>query len=258
MTISHKIPTCGNDDFLRWLRISLPLGVGWAESLTRYLMRTGGESLLLIIDGLDEFIKTVPFDTTLLYLLLQKRILPSATILLTSRPGAWSNVYTQFGYEMKINSHYQVLGFSPDNRDQYFKKRMVSKSKLAETHKLFQRHEELNLLALVPVNASLFSALFNDTEDILAQKITDVYQELISYMVRRQLSRMGIKRYTKVSHISDFSPKIMNCISVIGGEAYRGIYDRTRMFCQLAFDFDKFRIQCLIQSNSARDQVEYA
>ena len=228
----HEIEVARQEDnkinkyIRRWLRISLPLGVGWAESLTRYLMRTGGESLLLIIDGLDEFIKTVPFDTTLLYLLLQKRILPSATILLTSRPGAWSNVFTQFGSEMKIKSHYQVLGFSPDNRDAYFKKRMISEAKLEETNKLFERHEELNLLALVPVNASLFSALFNDTEDILAQTVTDVYQELIAYMVRRQLSRMGVKSYTKVSHLSGFATEIKDCISVIGGEAYRGIYDR--------------------------------
>ena len=228
----HEIEVARQEDteidkyILRWLRISLPLGVGWAESLTRYLMRTGGENLLLIIDGLDEFIKTVPFDTTLLYLLLQKRILPSATILFTSRPGAWSNVFTQFKNEMKVNKHYQVLGFSPDNRDKYFKKRMVSEAKLEETNKLFERHEELNLLALVPVNASLFSALFNDTEDILAQTVTDVYQELIAYMVRRQLSRMGIKRYTKVSHLSGFATEIKDCISVIGGEAYRGIYDR--------------------------------
>ena len=104
--------------------------------------------------------------------------------------------------------------------------RMVSESKLEETQKLFKRHEEMNLLALVPVNASLFSALFNDTEDILAQTITDVYQELITYMVRRQLSRMGIKRYTGLSHISGFASEIKDCISVIGQEAYKGIYDR--------------------------------
>ena len=30
----------------RWLRISLPLGVGWVESLSRYMMRSGGESAL--------------------------------------------------------------------------------------------------------------------------------------------------------------------------------------------------------------------
>ena len=210
----------------RWLHISLPLGVGWAESLSRYLMRSGGDSLLLIIDGLDEFIKTVPFDTTLLYLLLQKRILPSATILLTSRPGAWYNISNQFRDQFKVNSHYQVLGFSPENRDSYFKKRLINESKLEDTHKLFNRHEELSLLALVPVNASLFSALFNDTADILAQTITDVYQALITYMVKRQLSRMGLREYTKVSHFHSFSSEIQECIKVIGEQAYSGIYDR--------------------------------
>ena len=169
----------------RWLHIGLPLGAGWAESLSRYLMRSGGESLLLIIDGLDEFIKTVPFYTTLLYLLLKKRILPSATVLLISRPGAWYIISNQFGSEFKVNSHYQVLGFSPKNRNYYFMKRIINESKLVDTHKLFNRHEELSLLALVPVNASLFSALFNDTADILAQTITDVYQALITYMVKR-------------------------------------------------------------------------
>ena len=210
----------------RWLRISLPLGAGWAESLSRYLMKSGGESLLLIIDGLDEFIKSVPFDTTLLYLLLQKRILPSATVLLTSRPGAWYNISNQFRDQFKINSHYQVLGFTPENRDSYFKKRMINESKLEDTHKLFKRHEELSLLALVPVNASLFSALFNDTADILAQTITDVYQALITYMVSRQLSRMGLREYAKVSYFRNFSSEIQDCIKVIGEEAYNGIYDR--------------------------------
>ena len=214
----------------RWLHISLPLGAGWAESLSRYLMRSGGESLLLIIDGLDEFIKTVPFDTTLLYLLLQKRVLPSATVLITSRPGAWYIISNQFRGQFKVNSHYQVLGFSPENRDSYFKKRMINESKLVDTHKLFNRHEELSLLALVPVNASLFSALFNDTTDILAQTITDVYQALITYMVKRQLSRMGLREHTKVSHFHSFSPEIQECIEVIGEQAYSGIYDRDLVY----------------------------
>ena len=214
----------------RWLHIGLPLGTGWAESLSGYLMRSRGKSLFLIIDGLDEFIKTVPFDTTLLYLLLQKRILPRATVLLTSRPGAWDDISNQFSGQFKVNSHYQVLGFSPRNRDSYFHKRMINASKLEDTHKLFERQEGLGLLALVPINASLFSALFNDTADILAQTITDVYQALITYMVKRQLSRMGLREYTKVSHFHNFSPEIQECIKVIGEQAYSGIYDRDLVF----------------------------
>ena len=49
---------------------------------------------------------------------------------------------------------------------------------------------------------------------------------LITYMVRRQLSRMGLKDYTKVSHFHSFFPEIQECIEVIGEQAYIGIYDR--------------------------------
>ena len=228
----HSIEEARQDDknidtfMLRWLGISLPLGAGWAESLKKNLMRSGGEGLLLIIDGADEFTKTVPFSSTLLYLLLQRRILPSATVLLTSRPGAWSEISSQFRNELKIDTEYQVLGFSPENRDAYFQKRMKSETKLEETIRLFKRHDELNLLALVPVNASLFSSLFNETEDILAQTLTDIYEALITYMVRRQLSRIGLKEYTRVSNLKGFAPEVQTCLNVIGEEAYSGIYDR--------------------------------
>ena len=45
-------------------------------------------------------------------------------------------------------------------------------------------------------------------------------------MVRRQLSRMGLREYTKVSHFSSFSSEIQDCcIKVIVG-GFNGIYDR--------------------------------
>ena len=65
-----------DEEFIqKWLAYSMPVGIMWSKSLAKHLTKTGGESLLLIIDGVDEFIKDVPFKTTLLYFLLQKRSL---------------------------------------------------------------------------------------------------------------------------------------------------------------------------------------
>ncbi len=73
------------EDFVqKWLSLSMPVGIGWSKSLTKHLSKSGGEGLLLIIDGADEFTKEVPFKTTLLYLLLQKRTLNRSTIIITS------------------------------------------------------------------------------------------------------------------------------------------------------------------------------
>ena len=210
----------------KWLSLAMPMGTRWSKSLAKHFTKTGGEGLLLIIDGADEFIKDVPFKTTLLYFLLQKRILNCATVLVTSRPGAWNEIREEHGQELKVDSNFQVLGFSPEDRDSYFEKRITTEAKLNDTNELFFRHDEINQLSLVPVNASLFTSLFNATNNILSQTLTHLYSALILYIVRRQLSRMGLKKLTRVERVAQFHPSILECISCIGEEAYEGIFHR--------------------------------
>ena len=216
-----------DEEFIqKWLSYSMPVGIMWAKSLAKHLTKTGGESLLLIIDGVDEFIKDVPFKTTLLYFLLQKRSLTRATILLTSRPGAWNELREEHAQDLRIDNNFQVLGFSPTDRDSYFKKRICTESKLKDTKELFFRHDEINQLSLVPVNASLFTSLFNATNDILSKTLTHLYSALIVYIIRRQLSRMGLKKLTRVERVTQFHPSVLDCIGCIGEEAYEGIFHR--------------------------------
>ena len=210
----------------RWLSLALPVGIKWSKSLIKHITTSGGEGQLLIIDGADEFIKDVPFKSTLLFSLLHKRSLNRCTVLITSRPGAWSELREQHAQELKIDSSFQVLGFSPPDRDAYFKKRISTEDKLRDTKQLFFLHDEINQLSLVPVNASLFTSLFNETANILSQTLTNLYTELIVYIIRRQLSRMGLKRLIKVQRMSQFHKSILECIGRIGAEAYEGIFHR--------------------------------
>ena len=43
-----------------WLCLGLPKGADWAKDLSKHLIHTQGDGLLLIIDGLDEFTRRVP------------------------------------------------------------------------------------------------------------------------------------------------------------------------------------------------------
>ena len=129
------------EEFLyKWFCLAMPMSIRWSKSLAKHLTKTGGEDLLLIIDGVDEFIKDVPFKTTLLYFLLQKRVLNRATLLLTSRPGAWNDIREEHGQALTVDSSFQVMGFSPSDRDSYFKKRISTVDKLRDTKELFFRH----------------------------------------------------------------------------------------------------------------------
>ena len=216
-----------DEEFVRkWLLLGMPMSISWSKSLSKHLAKSGGDSLLLIIDGVDEFIKDVPFQTTLLYFLLRKRIMTRASILITSRPEAWNDIRNEHAQELKVDTNYQVLGFSPSDRDSYFQKRISTEAKLTDTKELFFRHDEINQLSLVPVNASLFTSLFNATNNILSQTLTELYSALIVYIIRRQLYRMGLKKLARVERLAQFNPTIQKCIGRIGEEAYEGIYHR--------------------------------
>ena len=190
-------------------------------------MNQGGEGLLLIIDGLDEFTRKVPFEKTLLCLLLTRQSLTKSTIILTSRPGAWTDISTS--HELKIDRYYQVLGFSPDNRDIYFKKQITDETKLKACWELMERHDEMKQLSLIPVNASLFAALLKGEDSASYNTLTKLYYELILYLIRRELSRMGLQEFSRVALLSELHPDIQACLKRIGFIAFLGVANRDLM-----------------------------
>ena len=179
--------------------------------------------MLLIIDGLDEFTKKVPFEKTLLYLLLTRQSLHRSNIILTTRPGAWTDISSK--HELKVDRYYQVLGFSPENRDLYFEKQIVSEYRLNECKRMLERYDEMRQLALIPVNASLFADLLKD-ETVSIHTLTQLYDELTCYLIRRQLCRMGLEDLAEVRNIQLFHPYVKDCLHSIGQIALGGVYRR--------------------------------
>ena len=206
-----------------WLCIGLPVASEWPKDLSKHLTKSDGEGLLLIIDGLDEFTKKVPFEKTLLYLLLTRQSLHRSNIILTTRPGAWTDISSK--HELKVDRYYQVLGFSPENRDLYFEKQIVSEYRLNECKRLLERYDEMSQLALIPVNASLFAALLKD-ESVSIHTLTQLYDELTCYLIRRQLCRMGLEELAEVTNIKLFHPCVKDCLHSIGLIALGGVYRR--------------------------------
>ena len=205
-----------------WLCLGLPVLSEWSKDLSKHLSNTNGEGLMLIIDGLDECIKTVKFEETLLFFLLTRQTLHRSTIILTTRPGAWTEHSSK--NEFKVNRYYQVLGFSPRNRNLFFKKQL-NEAKFREYTSLLEKYDEISQLSLIPVNASLFAALLKD-ESVTINNLTHLYSELTCYLIRRQLIRMGLKKYAEVTKLQLFHLSIQNCLYTIGIIALVGVSRR--------------------------------
>ena len=205
----------------QWLCLGLPVGPSWTTQLAKHITETDGEGLLLIIDSLDEFTKSVPFNKTLLFLLLTRQTLTRSFILLTSRPGAWTDVSTS--HQLLISTFFQVLGFSPEQRDLYFEKQFEDTSLFDRCTRLLDRYDEMKQLSLIPVNASLFAALLKSEDGARIHTLTQLYYELILYLIRRQLDRMGFEELTQVNEICELDSGVVECLHEIGYIAYQGV-----------------------------------
>ena len=229
----------------RWLRLSMPVGPSWTVDLSKHLVESDGHDLLIIMDGLDEFLKEVPFQQTLLFLLLTRKALTQSTIIVTSRPGAYTKISQE--HTLNIDRFFQVLGFSPKNRDRYFQIQLPQVEKHNQLKELLHLHDEINQLSLIPVNASLFAALVRGSDNITAHTLTNLYSELIAYLIRRQLNRMGLEHMSAKS-LFTLDPNVQECLFTIGELAYLGIYSR-ELICTkdilLTVDKEEKSCQCL-------------
>ena len=221
--IDSKLPI--NSEFIQqWLCLGMPVGPSWTFDLAQHLVESDGQDLLLILDGMDEFVREVPFEKTLLFLLLTRRTLSHCTIILTSRPGAYSDISSI--HSLRIDRFYHVLGFSPENRDLYFQKQLENEGedKMKEWKRLLYLHNEIDQLSLVPVNASLFASLVRDLDKVSAQTLTQLYTQLSVYLIRRQLYRMGLQMMGKKRPtLSLMHPDVVVCLRSIGEIAYQGV-----------------------------------
>ena len=228
-----------------WLCLGLPATSDWTKDLAKHIAKSDGEGLLLIIDGLDEFTKKISFDKSLLYSLLTRETLNQSTIIATTRPGAWTDISSHQG--IQVDRFYQVLGFSPENRDKYFEKQITKLNKLKECKKLLSLYDEMNQLSLIPVNASLFAALLKD-DTVTIQTLTHLYRELTCYLIRRQLDRMALKEQAKVKKIELFNESVLDCLYAIGRIAMIGVGSRELTSTErvpMTIDYIEVECHCL-------------
>ena len=141
-----------------------------------------------------------------------------------------------------------MLGFSPEKRDLYFEKQIRNESKLRECKALLARHDEMNQLSLIPVNASLFASLLKGQDSTCINTLTKMYNELTFYMVRRELSRMGLEEFAKVPQISFLHEDVRNSLKRIGFIAFLGVANRELAFEEnvpLIMGPEEYPSQCL-------------
>ena len=88
-----------------------------SESLAVEIEQCNGEGVLFLLEGFDELPHSLRVESSLYLDLIYGRLLPLATVLVTSRPWAISDI--QWKAEERISQQFEILGFTKQQIDEY-------------------------------------------------------------------------------------------------------------------------------------------
>ena len=157
-----------------------------SASVIDLLEESGGEAVLIIADGWDELEKSKRLKQSFLYKLLFGRVLPFASVLLTSRPSASAPLHSLPSVDRLV----EVVGFNEENIKQYieseFEKCPEKASGLIEQ---LDNNPLIQNVCTVPLNCAITCNLWHTLDQELPSTLTELYTQIILNVIFRDIKK---------------------------------------------------------------------
>ncbi|KAM7427491.1 hypothetical protein ABFA07_021382 [Porites harrisoni] len=163
------------------------------ENFFKYI-RENQAKCLLLLDGLDE---ADSFKLDMYYSLVQSKLLPACHIVITSRHEVGKKVRPY------CDALWEIVGFTKEDAKSFIRKYFKGKEHLAEKlieRLIFPEYDDdddplktLGELTKNPLNTALLCCLFEDFEGVLPTSRTELYVEIVAFVLRRYEVKNGLK-----------------------------------------------------------------
>ena len=161
------------------------------EIVYQHIRDTFGERVLIIFDGYDELSKLQKTETSIFNQILESKLLPSASVIVTSRPVATATLPDAF--KDHTQQHIEVVGFTKRNIDKYIKCKFSDNSDLLESFKAYiSSHQFILTLMYVPLHCAIVTDLYQmywrkGKRDFAPKTVTQLYTCFLHSLLERYL-----------------------------------------------------------------------
>ena len=188
------------------------------EQLSSYLEDNHGAGVTLIVDGFDELNSTLR-QKSFFRKLIEKRRLPEAKIVVTSRPSASACLHDV------VDRRLEILGFEQSSRNQYVTEALQdSPSKLEKLNRHFQQYPNINAICYIPLIMSIIVFLCMCQPDELPPTATKMYASFILHTICHYLKRAGkIPKDVVINKLEQFSPVVYIALQQLEKTAFDGL-----------------------------------
>ena len=191
------------------------------EAVSKYLIGTEGDEVLIIADGWDEINSRHQLKQSFLYKLLFKGYLPFASVILTSRYSASAEFHKQLLFDRFV----EITGFDKENIIHYIQSEFANKSsKCDDLKEQLEANPLVESVCSVPLNCAIICHLWqlNSKEDI-PTTMTELYSKIICNVVFRNIEK-DASNSTNISRLSNFD------------DLPKGLKQPWNYLCEFAFE----------------------
>ena len=193
--------------------------------LHKDLVKNHGADVTLIIDGFDE-LSTKLRHESFFRELIEKRCLPKARIVVTSRPSASACLH------QVIDKRMEILGFEQSSKNQYVTEALQDHpSKLEKLQRHFQQYPNIDAICYIPLIMSIIVFLCMCQPDELPPTATKMYASFILHTICHYLKRAGkIPKDKIINKLEHFPPVVYIALQDLEKTAFDGLVEDKIVF----------------------------
>ena len=218
------------------------------QAVEAELITTLGANTLVILEGFDELPSVCRTEPSVFLKLINGKLLPHATVLVTSRP--WATQGLQRKCRHRIFQHIEILGFTGKQIEEYVTSVFTDEGKLAgdrarenakEVMSYIRRYPQIKACMYIPVNSAIVVSVYQESKAgkcILPKTLTELYNALVQTLLLRYLHghpEYGQRTWKIQSLKEDLPEDVYSKLLAICELAYLGICSYKKGSVQLIF-----------------------
>ena len=186
-----------------------------ANACAEYLFANGGESIILLLDGFDEYPRNLQ-ERSLIADILKRRVLPLCGLVVSSRPHASEHLHKQATIRVDI------LGFTETEREHYIKQAFPDQPhKIKELAQYLYQQPSADSICFIPFNMVILLYLYK-LGFPLPKNSTELYHHFICSTICRHLLKLKSPpshTITDLANLPDPYNRIIKQLSKLSLEA---------------------------------------
>ena len=195
--------------------------------LHKELVKNHGADVTLIIDGFDE-LSTQLRHKSFFRELIEKRCLPKARIVVTSRPSASACLH------QVVDKRMEILGFEQSSKNEYVIEALQDHhSKVEKLQRHFQQYPNIDAICYIPLIMSIIVFLCMCQPDELPPTATKMYESFILHTICHYLKRVGNSKILKdqiIKKLEQFPPVVSIALQDLQKIAFDGLVEDKIVF----------------------------